>query len=76
MDLTEFNLDRQYQGNTLRDGASALCGLFWRGYWPWQKKDAEFALINTKVPVSGGVFVYSFILNVRYQSRLFLLYNS
>lgn len=32
--------------------------LFWRGYWPWQKGDAEFALINAKVPLQSqsGVF--------------------
>lgn len=28
--------------------------LFWRGYWPWQKDDAEFALINVKVPLKSG----------------------
>lgn len=36
--------------------------LFWRGYWPWQKGDAEFALINAKVPLQSwcwGVVVFS-----------------
>lgn len=27
--------------------------LFWRGYWPWQKGDAEFALINAKMPLQS-----------------------
>lgn len=33
--------------------------LFWRGYWSWQKGDAEFALINAKVPLQSwsGVFL-------------------
>lgn len=34
--------------------------LFWRGYWPWQKDDAEFALINVKVPLKSGCRVFFF----------------
>lgn len=47
--------------------------LFWRGYWPWQRGDAEFALINAEMPLQywSGVF-----LELLFQSSDTLLVHS
>lgn len=59
MELTEFNLCRQYQGeSTRRQCHFAESLLFWRGYWPWQRGDAEFALINAEVPLQSCSWVF------------------